>query len=108
MLNEHPVLTWLGNIGAVTTIAGTILGWLPAFAALVAIGWYIIQIIESKTFNAWRERRLAFKILKTKEHIVAMELYMADLKEADRAYWLSVAGKTRTLLDELKSHQAGS
>lgn len=79
MLSEHPVLNWLGNLAAVTTIAGTIVGWLPVFAALVAIGWYLIQIYESRTFNAWRRKRLQYKITRAREYAAAMEAVLSDM-----------------------------
>ena len=81
MLSEHPVLNWLGNLAAVTTIAGTIFGWLPVFAALVAIGWYLIQIYESKTFNNWRRKRLQYKITRVREHAKSLEVALSDLRD---------------------------
>lgn len=53
---------------AAGAIVGSLLGYLPAFAALAAIVWYAIQVYESKTVQKWvrvhrlkkrRARRLA-------------------------------------------------
>lgn len=38
---------------ALTAVVGTIAGLLPPIAALAAILWYAIQILESKTVQGW-------------------------------------------------------
>lgn len=73
--------TWhaIDTLGAGTIIA-TVLGYLPAVAAGVALLWYMIQIWESKTIQHWLENRRmvrkAKKIarLKAKEKIISAEL----------------------------------
>jgi uncharacterized membrane protein YesL len=46
---------------AVTITASTVLGWLPAIAALVTIVWTCIRVYETKTVQAliarWRGRK---------------------------------------------------
>jgi len=73
-------LAWAGNSASVLTVFGTILGFLPPLAALVAVIWYLIQIAESKTYRDWRmdrqrvkkERKIAR--LKAKQVIIEAEL----------------------------------
>ena len=47
----------VGHIGSLATIAGALNGALPAVATLFAILFYIVQIWESKTVQAWRMGR---------------------------------------------------
>jgi hypothetical protein len=63
-VSEHPVFQWVGNVVSLAAIAGTLAGWLPLFAALVAIVWYSIQIWESHTVREYLSHRQ--KIRKTK------------------------------------------
>lgn len=51
----HPVKAAV-DAGAAGAIVATLVGWLPAIAAALAIVWYLVQIAESKTgqrFIAW-------------------------------------------------------
>ena len=49
-----------GDAAATGIAVGSVLGWLPALAAVVSIVWFSIQIWESKTIQSfvqrWRER----------------------------------------------------
>lgn len=51
---------------AAGSILGSILGYLPAIAAIAAIIWYAVQIWESKTVQSqvrvWRRRKRARRI----------------------------------------------
>lgn len=42
---------------ATATVIGSLANALPAMAALGAVIWYVIQILESKTVQAWLARR---------------------------------------------------
>jgi hypothetical protein len=57
------VNAWLGNGLSAGAIVATIAGWLPPFAAVVALIWYAIQIWESKTIQNYlygrRQRQMA-------------------------------------------------
>lgn len=35
-------------------IVATMVGWLPSFAALLSVIWFLICIFESKTFQHWK------------------------------------------------------
>lgn len=39
----------IGDAVAITTVAGTLIGWLPAIAALFTIIWTAIRIYETRT-----------------------------------------------------------
>ena len=81
MLNEHsPISYWLANIAGAGTIVGAAIGYVPAFAALVALVWYIIQISESKTIQAWIKGRRVRKLAKLKAEAILLE---AKLKQPD-------------------------
>lgn len=77
------------DAGAVGVIAAAIVGWLPPVAAVLAIVWYCIQIIESRTvqkkLRQWRLRRL----VKLRAEAVALELAIRhnnfDLRGLDEA-----------------------
>lgn len=57
------ILTWVGNTVSVGAIIGSIFGYVPVVAAIVALVWYVIQILESKTAQRWfrahHQRKLA-------------------------------------------------
>ena len=63
--------TALGNAGATTIAVGSVLGYLPAVAALVSIIWFSIQIWESKTtqglVSRWSARRVKADVATAKQ-----------------------------------------
>lgn len=90
-MSEHPVFQWAGNIISLAAIAGTLAGWLPLFAALVAIIWYSIQIWESATvrnyLNNRRKINKAKKIarLRGKEKLILAQLDALETVRAAKA-----------------------
>lgn len=57
MYNEHTKHIIDGV--SVSTVLATLAGWLPAIAALFSIAWTAIRIYETKTVQAWLEKRQA-------------------------------------------------
>ena len=47
----------VGDPTALSVIIGAVLGILPVIAVLLAIVWYSLEIIESKTFQRWLQSR---------------------------------------------------
>ena len=45
------------HLASVMAVAGALVGWLPSVVALVALGWYALQIYESRTVTSWLHRR---------------------------------------------------
>ena len=63
----------VGNSLSLGAIVGTLMGWLPYLAAIIAVIWYLIQIYETNTVQTWlRTRRLA-KIVRLKEEQLRLE-----------------------------------
>jgi hypothetical protein len=50
------ILSHAADTVSAFAIVGTIAGYLPPLAALVATVWYMVQIWESKTAAGWRAR----------------------------------------------------
>ena len=50
-------LKHVGDALSITTVIGTIAGYLPAIAALATLIWTAIRIWETKTVQAWLKRR---------------------------------------------------
>ncbi len=69
---EH-ILSWVGNSASAVAIVSTFVGWLPPMAALIALVWYVIQIHESKTIQAWHRNRRTRKIARMKARVLMME-----------------------------------
>lgn len=46
----------VADVGAAGAVIGTLVGYLPTIAAVLAIVWYCIQIWESKTFRRLIQR----------------------------------------------------
>lgn len=59
---------------SILTILGSLAGFLPPFAALLAAGYYMIQIYESDTLKRWRARRRVGKLEKLKAKVAALEV----------------------------------
>jgi hypothetical protein len=57
-MEDVSVIGWIGHSLSSAAILGTIFGFFPYFAALLAAVWYLIQIYESRTFQHWFRNRL--------------------------------------------------
>lgn len=78
MLNDHsPISYWIANIAGAGSIVGAALGYVPAMAAAVALVWYLIQIIESKTVQGWIKDRRIRKLAKLKARAIMLEAKLA-------------------------------
>lgn len=73
MDNPQPFGSWAGNLFSVGAIISSVLGWVPAIAALVGLAYYLIQIHESDTMQRWLARRRASKIAKLKALVSQLE-----------------------------------
>lgn len=74
MLNDHsPISYWLANLAGAGSIVGAMLGYTPALAALVALVWYMIQIIESKTVQGMIATRRTRKLARLKAQAILLE-----------------------------------
>lgn len=79
MLNDHsPISYWLANFAGAGSIIGAALGYTPALAAGVALVWYLIQIIESKTVQGWIKNRRTVKLAKLKARAIMLEAKLAQ------------------------------
>ncbi len=76
---------WAGNIFSLGAIVGAFLGWLPAFAAVIALARYLIQIFEIRTVQRWlhtrRERKIAFYMKRV--HALRAQQKVLDPKQPD-------------------------
>jgi uncharacterized protein HemY len=50
------------DIVSISTVVGTIAGFLPAIAALFTIVWTIIRICETRTFRRWLAAKQAVRV----------------------------------------------
>lgn len=64
---------WIGHVLSPAAIFGSLLGYFPGIAALVALIFYIIQIYESPTTQTWLHTRRLRKIAQLKKHMAALE-----------------------------------
>jgi hypothetical protein len=62
-----------GNVTSVAAIIGSLLGYVPAVAGLVALVWYFIQIYESQTARRWLTNRRVRKIAKLRAKLILLE-----------------------------------
>ncbi len=85
MENQFDASHVLGHLVSLGAIFGTMAGYVPAIAAVVAITWYLLQIWESPLVQRWRpkptpmerERKLALLVASAKvinAEIVALQL----------------------------------
>lgn len=73
MTSDNSVSTWISNIVSTGAVAATILGYVPAAAALVALIWYMIQIYESATVRRWLADRRVRKLARLKARVIMLE-----------------------------------
>lgn len=75
-----PTPNTVGDVFAGGAILTSLLGYLPAIAAVIGVIWYLIQIWESKTVQDWYARRAAARkiakiaSLKAQQKILTAEL----------------------------------
>jgi hypothetical protein len=50
-MNEQAKL--ITDAGSIAVVAGTLIDWLPAVAALASLVWSLIRIYETKTVQNW-------------------------------------------------------
>lgn len=72
-MDSSAINQWVGNIFSVGAIVTTIMGLAPAFAALVALVWYLLQIYESATVQRWFATRRVRKLAQLKARVLMME-----------------------------------
>jgi hypothetical protein len=76
-MDSHTSLgTWFAGLISGGTIIASIIGYIPAFGASVAIFYYFIQIYESATVQRWLASRRTRKIARLKARVLMMEAQM--------------------------------
>ena len=50
-MNEQAKL--IADASSIAVVAGTLIDWLPAVAALASLAWSLIRIYETKTVQNW-------------------------------------------------------
>ena len=73
MDQHNSILNWAINGVAIGTIITSIVGVIPALAALVAAIYYAVQVWESETVRQWRESRRLKKIAALRAKILLLE-----------------------------------
>ena len=73
MDSHNTILNWTINGVAIGTIVSSIIGLIPALAAMVAAGYYAVQIWESETVRQWRADRRRKKIALLKARLLSLE-----------------------------------
>jgi len=81
---QHPVQASIDS-GVAAIILGSVMGVLPAIAAVIGICYYAIQVWESNTVQTWvhkhRARRAVVKLarLHAKQKVLIAEIEAAEL-----------------------------
>ena len=104
MFDGNPVISWTGNIAGLATIIASFAGWIPVFAAGVALIWYAVQLFESKTYQRWRQSRHLRKLLRAKLRVITMEQVLGHDQAVDKSFWLEMRAKSQSMLDEIETH----
>lgn len=75
-----------GHAVSLAALLGSIAGLLPAVASVLAIGWYLIAIYESKTMKRWRDQRRTIKLasLEAKQKALKARIAASALVEATK------------------------
>lgn len=80
-------------------ILTTLLGYAPAFAAMIAIIWYLIQIYESKTIQRWFESRLRRKLVRLHSEAAHLELVLSEKNDYETKEQMKKLAEVRTEID---------
>lgn len=83
MESHNTVLNWFGNIASVGAVVTSMLGYIPAIGAGVAIVWYSIQIYESDTMKRYRQDRLRRKLIRLHQQATELELHLTDPRDIE-------------------------
>ena len=102
VMESNPIVAWTGNIAGLATIVASFAGWIPVFAAGVALIWYAVQLFESRTFQRWRRTRLLRKLIKSKARTIATEAALGHDGAVDKEFWHQMRTKSQELLDEIE------
>lgn len=79
-MDHQNIGTWAASAISTAAIITSMLGWAPAFGALVAAIWYLIKIYESETVQRWVRERRARKLARLREKVLMLEAkYLAQL-----------------------------
>ena len=73
MDQHNTLINWTINGVAIGTIITSIMGVIPAMAALAAAIYYLVQVWESETVRQWRESRRLKKIASLRAKILLLE-----------------------------------
>jgi hypothetical protein len=73
MVDHTNPSTWIASVISSAAILGSMLGWAPAFGALVAAIWYIIKIYESATVQRWVHSRRVRRLARLKARVIMLE-----------------------------------
>lgn len=57
MIQGHEAGKHVGDALSVSVVVTTVMGWLPALAALLSIIWTLIRIWETDTVQRWAGRK---------------------------------------------------
>jgi hypothetical protein len=94
MDGNQSIISWVGNVFSGAAILGTLIGVIPTIAAVVALIWYLIQIYESNTVQAWRKERARKKLILLHQKVSRLELLIADTHD-------------KAIMDKIKAEIAG-
>jgi hypothetical protein len=72
----------VGDTGALGVITATLLGFLPPMAAMFAIGWYILQMWESKTVQGLLRTHRLMRLVRLRARSTALELLIRQKNTA--------------------------
>lgn len=99
MWNENPIVSWIGNGVSVGMIISSIVGWLPAAAALIGVIWYSIQIYESKTVQNWLENKLKRRLMYLHAEASRLELILSEKNDHETKEAIKHLAQVRTEID---------
>lgn len=72
-MNDHPTTFWIMNSASAAAIVSTIMGWVPAITAIIALVYYCIQIYESQTVQKYVASRRLQRIARLKAKLMMLE-----------------------------------
>lgn len=73
-MSQGPVMNASLDLGAAAAILAALAGYLPPIAAILAIAWYLLQFWESRTLQAYMQKRAQRRIVTLTAKLAALQL----------------------------------
>lgn len=100
-MSQGPTMNATFDAGAAVAIVASFVGYLPPIAAVLAILWYLLQFWESRTLQAYMQKRTQRKIMRLTARLAALQIHAtADAAATDLKLTAKAAAQDLKKMDK--------